>query len=66
MTSTELRELIESSGLSQREIARMLVIDERTLRRYLAGDLPIPKVVELAVTCLIDHAPPDNQNGRQS
>jgi len=61
MTSTELRKLIESSGLPQREIARLLVIDERTLRRYLAGDLPIPKVVELAVTCLVDHSPPANQ-----
>lgn len=57
MLSTTLRELIESSGLSQREIARLLVIDERTLRRYLAGDLPIPKVVELAVTCLLNHPP---------
>lgn len=60
MTSTELKELIDSSGLPQREVAKMIKIDERTMRRYIAGDLPIPGVVELAVLCVLTH-PPVNQ-----
>jgi hypothetical protein len=37
---------IKASGLSARQYAeRVLVRDERTIRRWLAGDSPIPKVV---------------------
>jgi transcriptional regulator with XRE-family HTH domain len=61
MGGPELKKLIEQAGLSQREVAKMISIDERTMRRYIAGDLPIPRVVELAVTCLVEHSPQDNQ-----
>jgi len=60
MVGPELKKLIDDSGLSQREVAKMIRIDERTMRRYIAGDLPIPGVVELAVTCVLNH-PPVNQ-----
>jgi hypothetical protein len=41
-----LRTAIERSGLSARAFAvRVLIRDERTVRRWLAGDSPIPAVV---------------------
>ena len=49
MTTTELRQRLATAGLSQRAAARMLDINERTMRRYASGALPIPKTVELAL-----------------
>lgn len=49
MTTTELRQRLTTAGLSQRAAARLLDINERTMRRYAAGALPIPKTVELAL-----------------
>jgi hypothetical protein len=41
-----LRRAIERSGLSARAFAReVLLRDERTVRRWLAGDSPIPEAV---------------------
>lgn len=41
-----LRAAIERSGLSARAFARdVLLRDERTVRRWLAGDSPIPEPV---------------------
>jgi Arc/MetJ family transcription regulator len=41
-----LRAAIEASGLSARRFAvEVLIRDERTVRRWLAGDSPIPAVV---------------------
>lgn len=41
-----LRHVIECSGLSARAFAReVLIRDERTIRRWLAGDSPIPEPV---------------------
>lgn len=47
MTDAELlRDAIEASGLSARRFAvEVLIRDERTVRRWLAGDSPIPTVV---------------------
>ena len=47
MTDREVLELaIQRSGLSARAFARdVLWRDERTVRRWLAGDSPIPAVV---------------------
>lgn len=44
-----LRELLADAAISQRGAARELDIDERTMRRYCAGELPVPKVVWLAL-----------------
>lgn len=49
MTANELRSLLEAAGLSQRGAARQLDIDERTMRRYCAGELPVPRAVEYAL-----------------
>lgn len=48
-----LRTLLESHGLSQRGAARELDISERTMRRYIAGELPVPRVVALALAWLV-------------
>jgi hypothetical protein len=41
-----LRSAIERSGLSARAFAKdILLRDERTVRRWLAGDSPIPQPV---------------------
>lgn len=47
MTDIELlRTAIDVSGMSARQFAvSVLLRDERTVRRWLAGDRPIPQVV---------------------
>jgi hypothetical protein len=40
-----LSEAIKRSGLSARAFAREIWRDERTVRRWLAGDSPVPKCV---------------------
>jgi hypothetical protein len=46
MTDRDLLELaIKRSGLSARAFAREIWRDERTVRRWLAGDSPVPKCV---------------------
>lgn len=49
MTPEELRALLKACGLSQRGAAAALGIDERTMRRYCAGDLPVPRTVDYAL-----------------
>jgi hypothetical protein len=53
MSPQQLRKFLDGAELSQSEAARELELDPRTLRRYVAGDLPIPKVVELALQGLM-------------
>ena len=53
MTPAELRDLLARAGLSQRAAARELHIDERTMRRYCAGQLPVPRAIELALRFII-------------
>ena len=44
-----IRQTLAEAGLSQRGAARLLGIDERTMRRYCSGDSPVPQVVWLAL-----------------
>lgn len=53
MTGGQLQKLLDRAGLSQRGAARELEINERTMRRYVAGDMKVPRVVEYAVLWLI-------------
>lgn len=46
-----IRAKLTALGLSQRGAARLLGIDERTMRRYCAGD-PVPRVIWLALEAL--------------
>jgi plasmid maintenance system antidote protein VapI len=51
MNTTEFKALLESAGIAQRELARRLHLNERTIRRYCDGrsTLRIPTAVEFAV-----------------
>lgn len=43
MTPTALRATLAALGLTQAEAAHMLGVDERTIRRWLAGERKIPE-----------------------
>ena len=47
-----LRHRLTALGLTQRGLARQLDVDERTVRRYCAGDVAVPRVVWLALDAL--------------
>lgn len=49
--------LIAAGGYSQRGAARELGISERMMRYYCAGTQPIPRVVLLALTHLVECPP---------
>ena len=49
MTGIELRQLLRGIGLSQVAAAKAIGINPRTMRKYVAGDLKVPRVVELAL-----------------
>lgn len=53
MTGGQLQRLLDLAGLSQRGAAKELDISERNMRRYIAGDLPVPRVIEYALRWLI-------------
>jgi hypothetical protein len=52
-TPQKLRTVLTDSGLSQSAAARALDIAPRTMRRYIAGELPVPTVVALALTEIV-------------
>lgn len=49
MTAAQLQRLLDRSGMSQRGAAKAIGINERTMRKYAAGDSLIPKTVELSL-----------------
>ncbi len=49
MTAAALLRFQKRQGWTQAQLASALGIAPRTVRRYLAGEWPIPKLVELAV-----------------
>lgn len=55
MTAGQLLRLLDRAGLSQRGAAKALEINERTMRKYVSGDAPIPRTVELAMLYLNEH-----------
>lgn len=52
MKAKDLRKTLEGLEISQRAAAKYIGINERTMRRYIAGDLEIPRAIELAVKWL--------------
>lgn len=53
MTGNQLKRALQKAGLSQRGAAKALDINERTMRRYISGEQPIPRVAEYAISWLI-------------
>jgi hypothetical protein len=54
MTALQLKKLLARAALSQVGAARALDISDRNMRRYIAGELPIPRVVKYALLHLIE------------
>jgi plasmid maintenance system antidote protein VapI len=53
MTALQLQRLLDSAGLSQRGAAKAIGINERTMRKYVAGESEIPLTVEFALRWVI-------------
>ena len=52
LTPAALVKLLARAKVSQRSAAAILQINERTMRRYIAGDQPTPRVVQFALLFL--------------
>ena len=52
MTGGQLQKLLDRAGLSQRGAAKAIGISDRQIRRYVAGEAAVPKVVEYALRWL--------------
>jgi hypothetical protein len=48
----KLAHMVENSGMLRREISKYLGLHQRTLYRYLSGELEIPVTVMLAMELL--------------
>lgn len=56
MTPEQLRTILDRLGLTQTRAAHFLDVDDRTVRRWIAGDVVIPRPVELLLR-LMDGCP---------
>lgn len=54
MTPTEFRAALTALHLSQVWAARLFGVNERTARRWAAGEQDIPRAVDLALRLLLD------------
>jgi DNA-binding transcriptional regulator YiaG len=54
MTPNQYAEAIERLGLSQRGAGRFLGVDERTSRKWIAGDARIPNSVAKLLRLMIE------------
>jgi hypothetical protein len=50
MTPDQARAHLARLNLSQGDFQRLMGVDDRRARRWLSGDLPIPRAVEIALT----------------
>ena len=62
MTPKQLRAALARMGLSQRGAARLLDINDRTMRKYIAGDLVIPELLVWAVRGLAQRERDEDAN----
>lgn len=53
MTPKQYADAIEKLGLSQRGAARFLGVNERTSRRWIAGDAAVPEAVAKLLRLMI-------------
>ena len=66
MTAGQLKRALKRLGVSQLSLARRLEMDPRTIRRWCAGDLPVPRTVELVMGCWRAHGLPAAEAGRRA
>ena len=55
MTPHQLQRALDRLGLSQRGTARLLGVDERTMRKWIAGNARIPEAVAKLLRVMIRH-----------
>jgi hypothetical protein len=53
MTPTELQRLLTNNKLSQVDVAKELDMSDRNIRRYISGELTVPKTVEYALRWIV-------------
>jgi len=53
MHPRKFRQLLETASLTQTEAARLIGMTDRQMRRYVAGDAPVPQVVIYALRYVI-------------
>lgn len=53
LTGNYVRELLEEHGISQSRMAREIGISDRTIRRYISGNLVLPVLVIWALAAAI-------------
>lgn len=47
------RDLVNSTNMKRVPLSKRLGIDERTLRRYMSGERPVPYPIQFALECLV-------------
>lgn len=66
MTTEEIRAYFEAKGVSQREVGRFIGVEDRTIRRWFAGDEP-PQLFIMAIEADIfgvEHHPDERVKNR--
>ena len=53
MTPATLRTALASLGISQARLARLLDLNPSTIQRWLTGQAPIPRPVELLLALMV-------------
>jgi transcriptional regulator with XRE-family HTH domain len=53
LSPARLQKLLDGAGLSQRGAAKALGINERTMRKYVAGESTVPPAIEYALRWVI-------------
>lgn len=57
MTKQEFRTKLETLGLSQSEVSRIMAVDGRSVRRWACGERPVPGFA-IAFLGLLEACPP--------
>ena len=60
MTQDQLRAAIETLGTSQAALARLVGVNPRTMRRWIAGDSPIPRTAAILIRTKVAAIPKIN------
>jgi Helix-turn-helix domain len=53
MGRVQFRRLLDKAGLTQVEAGRLIGVTDRTMRRYVSGATPVPRVVVYALLYVI-------------
>jgi len=59
MTADEFREALRALGLSQTRCGILMMTDPRTVRRWAAGDVPVPGPVIVLLEAWQRHGVPE-------